>query len=115
MFYSIITSWRKLLIIAFYPALPLEQPLPCEEEPVEEIAASVVMTDHDYGSAPKSGALDAAAARIQQLEETVEELSQLKEDTGRTGVNPAAQVRSWSRPWRFQTSHVALRISVVAA
>ncbi|XP_056441490.1 uncharacterized protein LOC130378925 [Gadus chalcogrammus] len=58
-----------------HPALPLEQPLPCEEEPVAEIAASVVLPDHDYGSAPKPGALDAAAARIQQLEETVEELT----------------------------------------
>ncbi|CAL8270113.1 unnamed protein product [Arctogadus glacialis] len=42
---------------------------------MEEIAASVVMTEHDFGSAPKSGALDAAAARIQQLEETVKELT----------------------------------------
>ncbi|CAL8237753.1 unnamed protein product [Boreogadus saida] len=41
----------------------------------EEIAASVVMTEHDYGSAPTPGALDAAAARIQQLEETVKELT----------------------------------------
>ncbi|CAL8391698.1 unnamed protein product [Arctogadus glacialis] len=31
---------------------------------MEEIAASVVMTEHDYGSAPKPGALDAAAAAI---------------------------------------------------
>ncbi|CAL8339398.1 unnamed protein product [Boreogadus saida] len=73
-------------------SLPLEQPLPCEEDPVEEIAASVVMTDHDYGSAPKSGALDAAAARIQQLEETVEELtrelSQLKEPLDLKGYIP---------------------------
>ena len=37
------------------PALPLEQPLPCVEEPMEEIAASVVMTEHDFGSAPKPG------------------------------------------------------------
>ncbi|CAM4650610.1 unnamed protein product [Leuciscus chuanchicus] len=35
------------------PALPLEQSLPCEEEAMEEVAASVVMTEHDYGSAPK--------------------------------------------------------------
>ncbi|XP_062324513.1 THAP domain-containing protein 6-like [Osmerus eperlanus] len=64
------------------PALPLEQPLPCEEEAMEEVAASVVMTEHDYGSALKPGALDAAAAHIQQLEDKIKELttelSQLK-------------------------------------
>ena len=37
------------------PALPLEQPLPCEEEAMEEVAASVVKTEHDYGSAPEPG------------------------------------------------------------
>ncbi|XP_048111690.1 THAP domain-containing protein 6 isoform X2 [Alosa alosa] len=71
------------------PALPLEHPLPCEEEAMEEVAASVVMKEHDYGSAPKPGALDAAAARIQQLEDQVKELttelSQLK--VGRVHFN----------------------------
>lgn len=37
------------------PALPLEQSLPCEEEAIEDVAALVVMTEHDYGSAPKPG------------------------------------------------------------
>ncbi|XP_062399775.1 uncharacterized protein LOC134089350 [Sardina pilchardus] len=37
------------------------------------------------------------------------------EDTGRTGVNLAAQVHTWSRPWRVETSHAALRILVVGA
>ncbi|XP_041925262.1 uncharacterized protein LOC121689463 [Alosa sapidissima] len=42
---------------------------------MEEVAASVVMKEHDYGSAPKPGALDAAAALIQQLEDQVKELT----------------------------------------
>ncbi|KAK0136696.1 THAP domain-containing protein 2 [Merluccius polli] len=42
-----------------HPALPLEQPLPCEQEVMEDIA----------------GALDAAFARIQQLEDDIKELT----------------------------------------
>ncbi|KAL1007702.1 hypothetical protein UPYG_G00090420 [Umbra pygmaea] len=38
-----------------YPALSLEQPLLCKEEAMEEVAVSVVMTEHDYGFAPKPG------------------------------------------------------------
>ncbi|CAL8370610.1 unnamed protein product [Boreogadus saida] len=56
----------------------------------EEIAASVVMTEHDYGSAPKPGALDAAAARIQQLEETVKELTRAV--TAESGSSAFSQI-----------------------
>ncbi|XP_055008740.1 uncharacterized protein LOC110154471 [Boleophthalmus pectinirostris] len=51
--------------------LPLEQPL--LGDATEQMA--VVMTEHDYGTTPKPGALDAAAARIQQLEEEMKELT----------------------------------------
>ncbi|KAK0147677.1 hypothetical protein N1851_012839 [Merluccius polli] len=49
------------------PALPLEQPLPCEEEAMEEVAASVVMTEHDYGSAPKPGLQEKVLADMFQV------------------------------------------------
>ncbi|XP_055069806.1 uncharacterized protein [Misgurnus anguillicaudatus] len=72
-----------------FPAVLVEQPLPCEEEAmpceeeaIEEVAASVMINEHDYCTTPKPGSLDAAAARIQELEAEIKklttELSQLK-------------------------------------
>ncbi|XP_059902695.1 uncharacterized protein LOC132453776 [Gadus macrocephalus] len=57
---------------------------------MEEISASVVMTEHDFGSAPKPGALDAAAVNIQQLEETVKEL--MRAVTAESGSSAFSQI-----------------------